>query len=98
MDFYLWNFAVLALLNVLLAFREYRLQETTSRPQLNDAKRQVAANDARENLKSFKWRFLPVYLLVNGADWLQVYLPIGLAALIVADSLRGRTYIPYIKV
>ncbi|RDL38672.1 MFS general substrate transporter [Venustampulla echinocandica] len=70
MDFYLWNFAVLALLNVLLAYREYRVKKT-SQPQLNDAKRQVAANDAKENLKSFKWRFLPVYLLVNGADWLQ---------------------------
>ena len=70
MEFYPANFAVFALINVLLAYREYK-QEAVVEPD-KDAKEKVQNNDSKELLKAFKWRFLPIYLLVNGADWLQV--------------------------
>jgi hypothetical protein len=72
MNFYQSNFAAFVLLNVVLAYREYKqggegkLDEKETSPR-----KQVESND-KEALKRFKWRFLPIYLLVNGADWLQV--------------------------
>jgi hypothetical protein len=75
MEFYQANFAAFALLNILLAYREYRQEEVTSVENEKDARKRVESNDNKELLKVFKWRFLPIYLLVNGADWLQVYFP-----------------------
>jgi hypothetical protein len=75
MEFYQANFAAFALLNILLAYREYRQEEVTSVEDEKDARKRVESNDNKELLKVFKWRFLPIYLLVNGADWLQVYPP-----------------------
>ncbi|TVY18763.1 Molybdate-anion transporter [Lachnellula arida] len=70
MDFYPTNFAALALINVLLAYREYK-QEVVIEPE-KGAREKVLKNDFQDLLKAFKWRFLPIYLLVNGSDWLQV--------------------------
>lgn len=69
LTFYQGNFAVFSLLNVLLAYREYRQEESAEIEK--DARKRVESNDSKELLKAFKWRFLPIYLLVNGADWLQ---------------------------
>ncbi len=72
MEFYQANFAAFALLNILLAYREYRQEEVVAIDNEKDARKRVETNDNKELLKLFKWRFLPIYLLVNGADWLQV--------------------------
>lgn len=73
MDFYQSNFAVFVLLNVVLLYREYKqgTEATVEEEKEINPRKQVESND-RELLKKFKWRFLPIYLLVNGADWLQV--------------------------
>jgi hypothetical protein len=70
MDFYKSNFTVFALLNALLAFREYRQVEPLQEIKDDDTK--LEAEGARIVLNKFKWNFIPIYLLVNGADWLQV--------------------------
>jgi hypothetical protein len=76
MDFYKGNFAAFALLNALLAFREYRQVEPLQEiKDDNDSK--IEADGARVVLNKFKWNFIPIYLLVNGADWLQVREPSG---------------------
>jgi hypothetical protein len=69
MDFYKGNFAAFALLNAILAFREYRQVEA---PQEKDDESRLEAEGTRVVLDKFKWNFIPIYLLVNGADWLQV--------------------------
>jgi hypothetical protein len=69
MDFYKGNFAVFALLNAGLAFREYRQVETR---QEKDDESEPEAEGKAVLLSKFKWNFIPIYLLVNGADWLQV--------------------------
>ena len=70
MDFYKGNLAAFALLNAVLAFREYR-QVVPLLEKDDDSK--LEAEGTREALKKFKWNFIPIYLLVNGADWLQVW-------------------------
>jgi MFS transporter, MFS domain-containing protein family, molybdate-anion transporter len=70
MEFYHANFASFALINVLLAYSEYRQDVLVEHEE--GAKEKVHINDSKELLKAFKWQFLPIYLLVNGADWLQV--------------------------
>ncbi|KAH6665715.1 hypothetical protein B0J14DRAFT_660414 [Halenospora varia] len=69
MQFYQTNFAVFAVINALLTYREYRQVEVV--PFEKDARKLVQAHDHKAELKRFKRRFLPIYLLVNGADWLQ---------------------------
>jgi hypothetical protein len=69
MDFYKGNFAVFALLNAGLAFREYRQVGTR---QEKDDGLGLEAEGKAVVLNKFKWNFIPIYLLVNGADWLQV--------------------------
>jgi hypothetical protein len=69
MDFYKGNFVVFALLNAGLAFREYRQVETR---QGKDDESGLETEEKAVVLNKFKWNFIPIYLLVNGADWLQV--------------------------
>ncbi|KAF4628042.1 hypothetical protein G7Y89_g10112 [Cudoniella acicularis] len=71
MQFYQSNFAAFAVLNALLAYREYRQEGVEPVEIEKDPRKQVESNDHKAELKLFKWRFLPIYLLVNGADWLQ---------------------------
>lgn len=76
MDFYKSNLTVFALLNAFLAFREYRQVEQI--PEIKDDEAKLEAEDTRVVLNQFKWNFIPIYLLVNGADWLQVRDLLGL--------------------
>ncbi|TVY80369.1 Molybdate-anion transporter [Lachnellula suecica] len=87
MEFYQANFAAFALFNILLAYREYRQEETIA-PE-KDARKRVESNDTKELLRLFKWRFLPIYLLVNGADWLQGLAEEVVAALFMTGFLAG---------
>jgi MFS transporter, MFS domain-containing protein family, molybdate-anion transporter len=70
MDFYKANFAAFALLNAVLAYREYRQVESRQDPDDDESK--LLGEGTRAALKKFKWNFIPIYLLANGADWLQV--------------------------
>ncbi|CAG8961757.1 hypothetical protein HYFRA_00006300 [Hymenoscyphus fraxineus] len=71
MEFYLLNLAIFVVLNALLAYREWRQKEDVETEKESDARKLVASNDTKALLKVFKWKFVPIYLLVNGADWLQ---------------------------
>ncbi len=73
MEFYQGNFAVFALLNTIFAYREYS-QDLDILPGKDDRKgfEERAEDNTKNILKLFTWNFLPIYLLVNGADWLQV--------------------------
>jgi hypothetical protein len=66
MEFYQGNFAAFVLLNILLAYREYRQEPAT------DAGKTSHDEATKIVVNKFKWNFIPIYLLVNGADWLQV--------------------------
>lgn len=68
MDFYHFNFAAFVLINSALAFYQTRCRQTPVAGSLE------AKGNTAGAVKRFKMRFLPIYLLVNGADWLQVRL------------------------
>lgn len=69
MDLYRTTFAVLVVGSVGLAYSQYR----RDREALKDAKAgSVELNNAAT---AFKWKFIPVYLLVMGSDWLQAIRP-----------------------
>lgn len=73
MDLYRATFAGSLLLNSCLLYQSHRsrkaglLQNTD--PDKTDQKIRTEAD--REGLSKLKWRFFPIYLLVNAADWLQ---------------------------
>ncbi|KAF2008956.1 major facilitator superfamily domain-containing protein 5 [Aaosphaeria arxii CBS 175.79] len=72
MDLYQATFGASLFLNSIFLYRNYR--KTTSIPQeeQDDIKVEHRGRvDDGQLLKAFKWRFFPIYLLVNGADWLQ---------------------------
>lgn len=67
------TFAGSLLLNSLVLLQTYRSRRTedadvTSSEKVEHRGREEAD---REGLRKLKWRFLPIYLLVNAADWLQ---------------------------
>jgi hypothetical protein len=73
MDLYQSTLGAFLTLNIVLFYRSYRkssaiLQESEE-PILDESK-----EEDRCTLQQFKWRFFPIYLLVNGADWLHVCL------------------------
>ena len=74
MDFYKGNFAVFALVNAGLAYRDYRQVEPLVEVKDDDDSKSEAEG-VKAVLSKFKWNFIPIYLLVNGADWLQVRRP-----------------------
>ena len=75
MDFYSVNVVAFVALNAALSYLQWKQQNGRA----NKSKEMtggvgaesILAADAENML--FKKRFLPVYLLVFGADWLQVY-------------------------
>ncbi|KAH7383469.1 hypothetical protein BKA64DRAFT_735687 [Cadophora sp. MPI-SDFR-AT-0126] len=71
MQFYQSNFLALVLVNAGLGYRQYgrdtvRLEQMPKSPAEGFARER-----ARKSLKRFKWNFIPIYIAVNGADWLQ---------------------------
>ena len=75
MEFYQTNFAAFVLLNIVFAYREYRQSDKAAAADEKDGESRKLVEGGQEGnhaIKAFKWRFLPIYLLVNGADWLQV--------------------------
>lgn len=74
MDFYTLNVLALVTVNATLYYLHYK-----SRNERMNVTKQLAGGIGSESIfaadavkKSFNKRFLPVYLLVFGADWLQV--------------------------
>jgi hypothetical protein len=73
MDLYRATFAGSLLLNSFVVFQAYRSREI---PVSESAGAEKAEHRGRvesdtESLRKLKWRFFPIYLLVNAADWLQ---------------------------
>lgn len=74
MEFYKTNVVGLILLNASVFYLQRRQKVHKVKqvpPVISEAgKEAIVASDAI--LRQFNWRFLPVYVLVFGADWLQV--------------------------
>ncbi|KAL1602643.1 hypothetical protein SLS60_006060 [Paraconiothyrium brasiliense] len=74
MDLYRSTFAGLLLLNSVVFIRSYR-SKTGSLSEAPNTSEKVEhrgrEDDDAERVRQLKWKFLPVFLLVNGADWLQ---------------------------
>lgn len=74
MDLYRSTFAGLVLLNSLVFIRSYRSKTgtfTETPPSSEKVEHRGREQDDGERIRQLKWKFLPVFLLVNGADWLQ---------------------------
>jgi MFS family permease len=74
MDLYKNTFGGLLLLNSIVLYRSWRAK-STSAPNSPTTSEKVEHRGREDgdgtHVQRLKWKFLPVYLLVNGADWLQ---------------------------
>lgn len=73
MDLYKATFAGSLLLNSFVLLQTYRSRQIEN-AEASDAEKiehRGRADSDREGLRKLKWRFFPIYLLVNAADWLQ---------------------------
>jgi hypothetical protein len=74
MDLYRATFAGSILLNTFALYQSHR---STRKAELSAASHSDKKDDQsreasdRDSLRQLKWRFFPIYLLVNAADWLQ---------------------------
>lgn len=74
MDLYRSTFAGLLLLNSVVFIRSYRAKSSglTESPSSSEKVEHRGREDNDgERVRQLKWKFLPVFMLVNGADWLQ---------------------------
>lgn len=71
MDFYSKNVLVFVALNAALSYRQWKQQNGRANKVAAEGKTE-AIQDAEAMNMQFKKRFLPVFLLGFGADWLQV--------------------------
>jgi hypothetical protein len=73
MDLYRATFAGSLLLNSFVLLQTYRSRKTETPEAANQEKieHRGRVESDRESLHKLKWRFFPIYLLVNAADWLQ---------------------------
>jgi hypothetical protein len=73
MGFYDYNLFGFVVLISAVGYFQYKRDAATSRTRDVDGEVGKEATVAARAVNwQFKKRFLPVYLLVNGADWLQV--------------------------
>ncbi|KAF2727528.1 DUF791-domain-containing protein, partial [Polyplosphaeria fusca] len=70
MDLYRATFVASLCVNSLVFIRSCRTRKTSGEEVSEKLEHQARDIDGHR-LRLFKWRFLPIYLLVNGADWLQ---------------------------
>lgn len=73
MDLYRATFAGSLLLNSVVLLQTYRSRqvETLETASTEKIEHRGRIESDRESLRKLKWRFFPIYLLVNAADWLQ---------------------------
>lgn len=77
MDAYQISFAGLIASNVVLGAWQYRRQNKSTNREI-DSEKDGAISEKKTDeraISHFRWEFMPVYLLVVGADWLQVQQP-----------------------
>jgi hypothetical protein len=72
MEFYQMNVIAFVLFNSFLAFLQHRSNGKTKAGRALEDGNEASVIAAKAMNWQFKLRFLPVYLLVFGADWLQV--------------------------
>ncbi len=73
LGFYEYNLATFVVVNILLGYLQHKRNGEAARTQALAAPTTKEAVIAADVVKwQFKKRFLPVYLLVFGSDWLQV--------------------------
>lgn len=97
MDFYHYNLIAFVLLNTCLVYWQYRRDGKSkgSKETVGTAEREKqAAGEAM--IWHFKKRYLPVYMLVVGADWLQVGWPFPVRD--VSSQFRVHIFIQCTKV
>ncbi|PVH73792.1 DUF791-domain-containing protein [Cadophora sp. DSE1049] len=58
-------------MNAALGYREYSRDTIRLEQKPKSPAEGFVREKARGKLKQFKWNFIPIYLAVNGADWLQ---------------------------
>jgi hypothetical protein len=73
LDLYRATFIGSILFNTLALYQSHRSRKAelsaTTHPDKTDDRGREASD--RDSLRALKWRFFPIYLLVNAADWLQ---------------------------
>ena len=72
MHFYQGNFLCFALVNAFLGYREYNHAAINPAPKQKSPAEGFEREREQARLKQFKRNFIPIFLAVNGADWLQV--------------------------
>ena len=87
MDFYTWSFIALVIACALLKYRQNQHDEKdVAEKAAGDEVPEIAGRVEAEN---FKKTFMVVYLLVMGADWLQVQLVHARTDLTLLTLLSG---------
>jgi hypothetical protein len=72
MDLYRATFAGSILLNTFALLHSFRSRSVDITDSKHPDKVEHRGRDTEQNsLRQLKWRFFPIYLLVNAADWLQ---------------------------
>lgn len=73
MDLYRATFVGSIIFNVLAVYHAHRMRRSSNSDssQSDKDKQRGFGELERESLRRLKWRFFPIYLLVNAADWLQ---------------------------
>ncbi|KAH7095338.1 hypothetical protein FB567DRAFT_512382 [Paraphoma chrysanthemicola] len=73
MDLYKATFIGSILMNTLAVYQSHRSQQTKLSQTIHQEKADDRGREQsdRESVQRLKWRFFPIYLLVNAADWLQ---------------------------
>jgi hypothetical protein len=72
MDLYRTTFVGLLMLNTFALYQtHHRSQGGYSSSTTLPDKKDEREHPDRDGLRRLKWRFFPIYLLVNAADWLQ---------------------------
>lgn len=94
MSFYTSNLFAFVAINTLFVFVNSRGRQPSHEDEIP---KKDDTQDSQRTLRQLKTRFLPVYLLVNGADWLQVSLLAQERAPFLT-ACREPTSTPYIRV
>lgn len=73
MDLYKATFVGSILMNTLALYQSHRSQQTKLSHSIPPDKADDRGREQtdRDSIRRLKWRFFPIYLLVNAADWLQ---------------------------
>ncbi|KAJ8112101.1 hypothetical protein OPT61_g5447 [Boeremia exigua] len=73
MDLYRATFVGSLLLNSIVLIQTYRSRQVENVDPTSSEKVEHRGREEseRDSLRKLKWRFFPIYLLVNAADWLQ---------------------------